>query len=225
MSVTLELSKPEYELLPNQERLNLIKSKTERVVGKIHNGATLHLVSMLARGLREKINNCQVPTLRNAWQEALQPAYLASASYSINVALPEIRGMLDAGLAAGVCTQSEYDFIVNLASYDKPLFPDVSIKDIISHFNPELINYTEFETDFTTSNYITFKLNTPAPTNCHIVFQMQEQYEDSLSDWFHATALHSVESAREYKVAVPFNGYPRKFKWKCEYTLDCTVSA
>lgn len=224
MSISLELAKPEYELLTNQERLLLVKSKTERVVGKIQNGATLHLVSMLARGLREKINNCQIPTLRNAWQEALQPAYLASSSYSINVALPEIRGMLDAGLAAGVCNQVEYDFIVNLASYDKQLFPDVKFFDVVAHFNPELIDGEWHELPETMSIWFILKLATKAPEMTHIVIQAKDNYNGSESDWYHCTALHGIELAREYKAALPSNGYYRKLRWKCEYTLDGIVS-
>lgn len=220
MSLMSELSKPEYELLSNQERLLLVKSKTERVVGKIQNGATLHLVSMLARGLREKINNCQISALRNAWQEALQPAYLASSSYSINVALPEIRGMLDAGLVAGVCNQTEYDFIVNLASYDRPLFPDAKYSDVVNYFNPELIGGNWNELSATDSQVFVIKINAKAPEQTHIVIQWQ----DGVGDWYHATALHGIQAVKSYTAQLPYDGEPRALRWRCEYALDCVVS-
>lgn len=224
MSLSTELANPEYQALTNAERLALLLLKTERVVGKIAYGNTLHLVSMLARGLRQRINDCPIASLRNAWQEALQPAYLASPAYSINVALTEIRGMLTAGLQAGVCTQAEHDFIVELASYDKQLFPDAKLSDVVAHFNPELIDGEWHELPETMSIWFVLKLATKAPEMTHVVIQAKDNYNGSESDWYHCTALHGIELAREYKAALPSNGYYRKLRWKCEYNLDGVVS-
>jgi hypothetical protein len=221
-----ELSKPEYAGLSNAERFALLQSKTEQVLGKIAYGNTLHLVSMLARGLRLRIDTCAIAALKYAWNEALNPAYLSSPSYSINVALPEIRGMLDQGKAAGICTQDEYDFIIQLATYSKQSFPSATIKDVVAHFNPELIGGEWHELEPTTARKLKLRLATRAPTATHVVIQAQDVYGDgSVSDWFHATAAHGIELAREYPIEVPQGDYPRRFRWSCEYALDCVVSA
>lgn len=220
MNLSAELVKQEYQALSNAERLALLLSKTERVVGKIAYGNTLHLVSMLARGLRARIEACQVAALKAAWSEALQPAYLASPAYSINVALPEIRGMLTAGFQAGVCTQAEHDFIIELAGYDKQLFSEATLKDVVNHFNPGLIDGAWHELPGSASRQLNLKLNAKPPEQTYIVVQWQ----DSVGDWYHATALHGVEAVKTYYVQLPYDGEPRKIRWKCEYNLDCVVS-
>lgn len=220
MTLQQELSKPEYQALSNQERFELLKSKTERVVGKIAYGNTLHLVSMLARGLRQRIESCQSVALKNAWNEALQPAYLASPAYSINVALPEIRAMLDSGVAAGVCTQAEHDFIIELASYDKVLFPDATLKDVVSHFNPELIDGTWHEIAPTDGRVFTLNLNARTPEPTYILIQMQ----DLSGEWEHATALHGIQSAKPYRCDLPYYGQSRAIRWSCAYALNGSVA-
>lgn len=224
MSLQEELSKPEYQPLTNAERLELVRSKSVATVGKIAYGNTLHLVSMLARGLRRRMEECQIQQLKDAWIEALQPAYLASPSYSINVSLPEIRAMLDAGLAAGVCTQAEHDFIVQLATYQRQLWPDVTMRDVVEHFNAELIDGEWHELPATDARSLVVRMQSAPPEQTHIVVQMRDQYGVGESDWYHATALHGLSAAREYSASLPHNGYARKLRWRCEYALDGAVA-
>lgn len=220
MTLSEELSKPEYTGLTNAERLELVKSKSVATVGKIAYGNTLHLVSMLARGMRAKIDACQFPELKNAWAEALNPAYLASPAYSINVALPEIRGMLDQGAAAGICSTAERDFIVQLATYPKVLFPDVTLRDVVAHFNPELIDGEWHELPETDGRTLTLQLNTRTPEVTHILVQMQ----DLSGEWEHATALHGIQSCKPYRAELPYHGQPRLIRWRCEYALNGSVA-
>lgn len=220
MSIQTELSKPEYQTGTYAERLALLLSKAESVVGKIAYGNTLHLVSMLARGLRRRIEDCQIQALKNAWSEALQPAYLASPSYSINVSLPEIRAMLDAGLSAGVCTQDEYDFVVQLATFQRQLFPSATMIDVISHFEPSLLDGQWHEMPETNARKLRLMLNAESPESTVVVVQMCEDG----ANWFHATAIHGIQSVRPYYADLPHNGTARKLRWRCEYLLDCTVT-
>ncbi len=222
MTLQQELAKPEYQALSNPERLALLKSKSERVVGKIAYGNTLHLVSMLARGLRQRIDACLIPKLKYAWSEALQPAYLSSPSYSINVALPEIREMLDSGKAAGVCTQSEYDFIIELASYDKLLFPDVTLHDVIAICNPELIDGAWHDLGEVAASQLIIKLKQRAPEQTHILVQSRDVFADGVyGDWRHNTACY-VELAGVYRCAIR-NESRQEVRWSCVYALDVEV--
>lgn len=220
---TTELSKPEYASLSNKERLALLKSKAERVVGKISYGNTLHLVSMLARGLRQRIDTCAIPSLKYAWAEALNPAYLSSQSYSINVSLLEIRTMLDSGLTYGICTQEEHDFIVNLASYDKPIYPDATMLDVVRHFNPELIDGEWHELGESSAQWLTFKMKTATPEQTYIKIESRDIDGDWVGEWTHNTACHGVELARIHKVSIRNEGR-QELRWRCEYALDVEVS-
>ena len=219
MSITEELSKTEYQIGTNQERFELLKIKTVSTVGKIAYGNTLHLVSMLARGLRARIDACTNPALKNAWSEALQPAYLASPAYSINVALPEIRYMLDNGLAAGLISADDHAFIIQLATYERQLFPDATLRDVVAHFNPELIDGQWHETEPTDSRRFSITLNSAAPEVTHILVQ----WLGSDGVWYHATALHGILAPVPYSADIPYFGVPRKLRWKCDYALDGTV--
>lgn len=222
MTLQQELAKPEYQALSNQERLTLLKSKSERVVGKIAYGNTLHLVSMLARGLRKRIDTCLTPDLKYAWNEALQPAYLSSPSYSINVALPEIRSMLDSGKAAGVCTQAEYDFIIELASYDKPLFPDVTLHDVIAICNPELIDGAWHDLGEVSARQLIIKLKSKAPEQTHILVQSRDVFADGVyGDWRHNTACY-LEHAGVYRCDIRAESR-QEVRWSCAYSLDVEV--
>lgn len=223
MTLQQELAKSEYQALSNPERLALLKSKSERVVGKIAYGNTLHLVSMLARGLRKRIDTCLNPDLKYAWNEALQPAYLSSPSYSINVALPEIRTMLDNGKAAGVCTQAEYDFIIELASYDKPLFPDVTLHDVIAICNPELIDGTWHNLGEVSARQLIIKLRQKSPEQTHILVQSRDVFDDGVfGDWRHNTAFY-LEHAGVYRCDIRAESR-QELRWSCAYKLDAEVS-
>jgi hypothetical protein len=220
MSITEELSKTEYQIGTNQERFELLKSKTVSTVGKIAYGNTLHLVSMLARGLRARIDACTIPALKNAWSEALQPAYLASPAYSINVALPEIRYMLDNGLAAGLITADDHAFIIQLATFERQLFPDATLLDVVAHFNPELIDGQWHEIESTDKQWLQVQLNTKTPETTHIVVQWQA----TDGEWYHAQAIHGLLAPMQYRAPIPYHGAPRKLRWKCDYALDGQVT-
>jgi hypothetical protein len=220
MSITEELSKTEYQIGTNQERFELLKSKTVSTVGKIAYGNTLHLVSMLARGLRARIDACTNPALKNAWSEALQPAYLASPAYSINVALPEIRYMLDNGLSAGLISADDHAFIIQLATYERQSFPDATLRDVVAHFNPELIDGEWHETGPTDSRRFSITLNSAAPELTYILVQ----WLGSDGVWYHATALHGILAPVPYSADIPYHGAPRKLRWRCDYSLDGTVT-
>jgi hypothetical protein len=131
-------------------------------------------------------------------------------------------GMLQLGLQAGICTQAERDFIVQLATYEKPLFNEATIKDVIQISTPELIaddSWYELE-GLQAGRKLRVMLNAEAPTQTHISVQMSE---DGLV-WFHATALHGLQSVRPYYADLPFYGQARFIRWRCEYVLGCSVS-
>lgn len=199
MTLAVELAKPEYIGKTHQEVFDILKNKTESVVGKIAYGNTLHLVSMLARGLRTRINTCLIPNLKVAWDEALQPAYLASPAYSINVALPEIRAMLDAGKSAGICTQEEYDFIVGLATYQKPLFENVTLLDIIKIREPSLLASDSYVDVVGAGGTIILNLQNDFPEPTNIRIEVRESYDGvNFTHWRRVNHFYNIKDSGTY---------------------------
>ena len=199
-SLTEELLKTEYDGLSPEQILPLVKDLTYTHVGKITHGETLHLVSMLARGLRARINNCQSPELKIAWDEALNPAYLASPSYSINVGLPDIRAMLDIGKLAGVCTQDEYDFIIQLATKTYPTFPDVSLKDIIAIKQPQKLSDGSYISVQGKGSSILLTLLETLPEACNVRVEMRESLDGvNYTQWNRVTHFYNVKDVGIYK--------------------------
>lgn len=217
MSLSVELAKPEYQTGTYAERLTLLKSKAEPVIGKIAYGNTLHLVSMLARGLRARIESCQVPILKAAWSEALQPAYLSSPAYSINVALPEIRQMLDAGMAAGVCTADEHAFIIQLATYQRQLWPDVTLRDVVAHFDPTLTDvgvWSEFEHQ---GGRLALTLTQSLPEPSLVRIETCESVDgQNWTAWQRVSHFYNVSEAGLYLTEIPRSQLQRRIRWRGE---------
>lgn len=249
----LEFSKPEYVDLSNVERLALVKSKTIQKLGWIEEGNLKRLEAIIAKGLwRDKMSDMKIAarsvldnpesttqekslataklTVVAGFHEAISEAKLANKAprtvggHSVNLNDTEVYSTFIYAKALGLVSQEEVTQVEALATYDKQLFPDVTMKDVVAHFNPELIGGEWHELPETMSIWFILKLATKAPEMTHIVIQAKDNYNGSESDWYHCTALHGVELAREYKAALPSNGYCRKLRWKCEYNLDCVVS-
>jgi hypothetical protein len=217
----LELQNPIYAGMTHEQKLAALHGIEESAIGHIRYGDTLHLVSMLARGLRARIDSCQIAELKNAFAEALHPSYLASPAYSINVGLPEIRGMLDAGLQVGIVTAEEHAFIVTLATYKKRKFESATPKEVIAITEPGLLNVGEWqEFAIGESRKVRLKTSGYVPQNATVLIQYCESDDDvEWSEWRHATAM-SVVSGFNF-AAVPHNGLARKMRWRgAEYAVS-----
>lgn len=80
------------------------------------------------------------------------------------------------------------------------------------------------EIEETNGRQFALRLSSALVEPTYIVIQAKDQYGDGESDWYHATALHGIAAAREYQAALPYNGYPRKLRWRCDYQLNVAVS-
>lgn len=228
MTLEQELQSPEYTNKSPQEILEIVKNKSESVIGKISYGNTLHLVSMLARGLRRRIADCPVQALKDAWEEALHPSYLSSPAYSINVALPEIRGMLDNGVLAGLCAQQEYDFIIQLATYQKPLFPDVTLKDIIAIKAPELLSDGSYVEVDGVGGTILLNLSTAFPEPTNIRIEVRESYDGTnFTAWRRVNHFYSIKDSGTYFTEWSGSRIPHvQLRLKSEvYNMSATAQA
>lgn len=190
----------------------IAEQPTETVVGSIRGDNLRNVVAILAGGLQHRLDHAPDSELRTALLTAFK--YLALPDYAINLSLNENQDMLSYAVAMGLVTEAEQSVLYHLASYERPIY-NITREDFQGEWH---------ELPATDSRLFTLHLRTKAPEITHIVIQAKDQYGDTESDWYHATALHGIELCRKYEAQLPFNGYARKLRWRCEYELDCEVS-
>ena len=162
------------------------------------------------------------------FHEAISEAKLANKApfelggHTVNMADPMVQQTFGAAQLSGVnlITAAEAAKLMELATFQRQLWPSVSLRDVVAHFEPGLINGQWHELEETTGKILHLQLNSRPPEVTHIVVQMQ----DMAGEWEHATALHGIQSVKPYSAALPYYGVPRKIRWKCEYALDATVT-
>jgi hypothetical protein len=210
--------------------LETLRQQSAPAIGKIQGGQLKLLQSFIgATGLRNRLANATQAQSAAAASvtEAIQPAYLAREdSYSINLADPQVSQLLTDAVSAGVLASVEKAYLVQLATYQKPLWPNVTLRDVVAYFEPSLVDVGDWvEVEPGESHRLRLKLTTPTPEPTYIVVQMQE-YDGDWSDWFHVTAHHGIQQLRSYTFAVPHNGLPRRMRWRGgEYRIDGNVTA
>ncbi len=256
MNRTEELNKPEYQTGTYAERWALLKSKTVPTLGQLKTGNLKHLETMIVDGLwRDKVEalkqaaylvindpsateEAKALALKKAqvaagFHEALSEAKLARkeeppAGHSINFADEKIQEFFQAAQhpAIALITPAEVKRLKELATWDKPLDPDVTLRDVVAHFQPDLVDVGDWrELDPADSRTLRLKLTAATPGLTYIVVQMQEN-DGVWSDWYHATALHGIQQQRSYTFEVPYNGLPRRMRWRGgEYRIYGNVTA
>lgn len=253
MSLTEELNKPEYQSGSYAERFALLKSKTVPTLGQLKTGNLKHLETMIVDGLwRDKVAalkkaaylvlddvnaapEAKALAFKKAqvaagFHEALAESKLARkeeppVGHSINLADDKINEFFTGAQhpAIALLTPAEVARLKELATWDKPLFPDVKIVDVVAHFAPELLDGQWHELEPTHNRAFTVTLTQPLPEPASIIVQYQEIYDGWESAWKHATAL-TVHEQGIYRADTPYNGYERRLRWRCEYALVGTVA-
>lgn len=215
---------------PYNQILTALRQQTEPAIGKIQGSQLKLLQSFIgATGLRNRLANATTEQAAAAASvtEAIQPAYLAREdSYSINLADPQVAQLLTDAVNAGVLTAGEKAYLVQLATYQKPLWPNVTLRDVVAYFEPSLVDVGDWvEVEPGESRQLRLKLATATPEPTYIVVQMCEN-DGEWSEWFHATAHHGIQQQRSYTFDVPYNGLPRRMRWRGgEYRIAGTVTA
>ncbi|MDZ7870797.1 MAG: hypothetical protein U5L02_16625 [Rheinheimera sp.] len=210
--------------------LSALRQQTEPAIGKIQGSQLKLLQSFIGgTGLRNRLANAtpEQSAAAAAVTEAIQPAYLAREdSYSINLADPQVAQLLTDAVSAGVLTAGERAYLVQLATYQKPLWPNVTLRDVVGYFEPSLVDVGDWiELDPGHSRQLRLKLTTATPEPTYIVVQMAEN-DGEWSEWFHATAVHGIQQLRPYTFAVPNNGLQRRMRWRGgEYRINGIVTA
>lgn len=251
-ALTTELAKDEYSGLSIKEKHSLLLTKTETKLGWIQEGALKSLESIIAKGLwRDKMEDMKKAakdTLSNplstpqeiaianaklvvvaGFHEAISEAKLANKApriqggHSINLNDAEVYSTFLYAQSLGLITSDEVTQVENLAKYEKPLFQDVLVKDVVSVVNPELLDGEWHELGESAAHWLTFKLKTATPEQTYIKIESRDIDGDWRGEWTHNTAHHGVELPRIYRFQIRNQGR-QELRWRCEYVLDVEVS-
>ena len=107
--------------------------------------------------------------------------------------------MLDSGVAAGLCTQQEHDFIVSLATYQKPMFENVTLKDIISIRESSLLSDGAPINVVGVGGTILLSLNTTFLEPTSIRVEVRESHDGAnFTHWRRVTHFYNVKDAGTY---------------------------
>lgn len=224
MSLSIEPSKAEYlESQRGKTYTQIIAEQPmETVQGSLLKLHYQEIKTILASGLRLHLNSFVADTEEKlaaltALNETFSEQYMADADFKVNFALPAIMGQYNFCVATGALPAAFGQQLLDLAKYQRPLL-NVTRQDCADYFGTD---WTVI--DPTHNRAFTVTLTQPLPESASIIVQYQEIYDGWESAWKHATAL-TVHEQGIYRADTPYNGYERRFQWRCEYALNGSVA-
>lgn len=220
--LSAELNKPEYQTGTYAERLALLKSKTEPALGKIRKDKIKLLQAFIgATQLRDRLAAATETQQAAAASvaEAIQPAYLAAEeTFSINLADPQVAGLLESAVAEGLITPQEQSYLISLATYQRELWPDVTLRDVVQHFTPGLTDIGDW-TDFNYSgNRLALTLTESLPEPSLVRIEACESIDgNNWTAWQRISHFYNVGEAGLYLAEIPRSQLQRRIRWRGEH--------
>ena len=174
-----------------------------------------------AGGLRLHLNTFVADTPQKAFaltavNETFTEQYMADEDFKVNFTVPAVLETFNQVVALGVIPAAIGTQLKDLAKYKRPVF-NITREDCANYFNPGW-----HELPATHNRAFTVDLLEDLPEVVTIVVQYKENYGDRESAWRHATSLN-VHQQGKYRADTPYNGYERRFQWRCEYALNGSV--
>lgn len=215
---------------PYQTILSALRLQTEPAIGKIQGGQLKLLQSFIGgTGLRNRLASAtpEQAAAAAAVTEAIQPAYLAREdSYSINLADPQVAQLLVDAVIAGVLTADEREYLIQLATYQKALWPQVSLRDVVGHFEPDLIDVGAWTELTPTTTRLMLSLLQATPELAAVRIEQRCSHDGNhWTNWDRLTPI-IVHAAGIYYHAIPACGMQRQIRWRGEqYLIAGTLEA
>lgn len=220
--LSTELNKPEYQTGAYTERLALLKSKSAPTIGKIRGDKIKLLQSFIgASQLRERLASATPEQQASAASiaEAIQPAYLAAEeTFSINLSDPQVAGLLASAVSAGLLTPPEENYLIGLATYPRQLWPDVTLRDVVEHFNPSLTDVGEWTELRYAGGRLALTLTQSLPEPSLVRIEASESIDgQNWTAWQRVSHFYNVGGAGFYLADIPRSQLQRKIRWRGEY--------
>lgn len=204
--------------LPYDQILAELKAETVDVVGPIEGKDLRDVVTVLCSGLDYRLSQVPDSPLKTSLVRAFNS--MSINEFGFNLADPLVAQLLDAGVEAGLVDVNERLWFYGIATKQVPKYPELTMETIVAYLDSSKMDGEWHELPETLARRFKVDLHSDAPGPTYIVVQMSQEG----SPWFHATAIHGIHKARPYFGDVPLYGVPRKFRWKCVYALDATVT-
>lgn len=224
-----EIAKPEHLALDNNQLLATLQAKTI-VEGSLIPATTVNQL-FANLGLSGAIKDIAETVGHQFRDEMLSVMWSIGGNHPFNFIEGSTAGdgnlaMLDSMIAnlpdLAVKLQQFRAVVYDMANKKRP-FVAVTLPDVVAARTAQLDGEWH-EIDESSDRQFVVRLSAAPVETTYIVVQAQDQYGDGVSAWYHATALHGIATVREYQAALPYNGYPRKLRWKCDYLLSSVVS-
>lgn len=170
------------------------------------------------------------------FHEAISEAKLANKApadvggHSVNMNDPKVQQTFGAAQMPGIdlVTPDEVSQVMALATFQRPLFQHVSLRDVVAHFEPALVDIGEW-TEFTAGNAhrILLKTTSALPESTVVRLEMSESHDGQhWTAWQRITPIVGIQEPGIYFQSVPFSGLQRKFRWRGEeYRITGTIEA
>lgn len=222
IELSTELNKPEYQTGTYTQRLALLKSKTEPTLGKIRKDKIKLLQAFIgATQLRDRLAAATEAQQAAAASvaEAIQPAYLAAEeTFSINLADPQVAGLLESAVAVGLLTPQEQSYLISLATYQRELWPDATLRDVVQHFEPALTNIGDWTELTYSGSRLALSLTQSLPESSLVRIESCESVNgQNWTAWQRIAHFYNVGEAGLYLADIPRSQLQRRIRWRGEY--------
>jgi hypothetical protein len=245
MDLSAELSKPEYQTGTYAERLALLRSKATPTVGHIDTGNLKLLEALIAKGLwRDKMADMKAsaravlsdPASTAAQQqvaqmqlqvvagfhEAIAEAKMANKAprpdgHSINLADVDVQTTFAAAQHPSIklITPAEANRVIELATWQKPSFPDATLYDVVSFFDSDAVDVGDWqEVTQLHTHKLMLTLSNELPEASPVAVEMCESHDGQTWTSWKRVKSFIVKEPGVYFQDIPFNGLQRKIRWR-----------
>lgn len=210
------------------EIFTILSAETVESIGSIRGDNLRDVVDILAKGLQDRLDKMVLPDYVEPIRTALVVVfrYMHLPNYGINLSLKENSDLLQSAVQVGLVTQGESDKFFSLATYQKPKYAGLTLKEIIAIAEPELLNVGEWQ-ELIVTNQRRLVVNSQPHVVEHPTMQVQVSESHNGTDWT------EWRNAMSFGVPTGVSFHPivqsdlqRRFRWRgVYYKLNLTVEA
>lgn len=193
-----------------------LSSETVSNIGAIRADNLRDVVSILASGLQFRLESAEPSAIRTALLTGFK--YMALPDYAFNLAQPDVMMLLLGGVDAGLINEEEKDKFIALATYETAKYPELTFKDIVEHFEPDLVNVGEWSELVYSGGKLALTLAQSLPEPSLIRIEASESLDGKNWTAFkRINHFYDVFEAGLYLTDIPRSNLQRKIRWCGEH--------
>jgi hypothetical protein len=222
---TLSQAIEEKRGLPYAQALAELQEETVDVIETIEGKDLRDIVTVLCSGLDYRLQQAPDSPLKAALVRAFNSLSIVDFGFNLND--PLVVQMLDAGVEAGYIDVNERMWFYGIATKQKPKYPELTLRDIVSHFEPEKTDVGDWVSVVPSGNKIALELTEDLPEPSLVRIEMSESLDGvQWTKYQRVQHFYGVHKAGIYFAIIPNNGLQRKLRVRGEhYRILGTVKA